>query len=200
MGKLKLASIVFAFAAVSLAVGAGAFSSVSADRGAEVAVVSDDQALLGVEEVDTTGVVDGGPFSVLELTDRGAGSMHVESVSVSSDSIDGPPIEVDSAEIDGSVDVRCARSAEGTPVTLTVAVTGDNVQITKHKDVTVTCNEPEPEPEVEFKGCGNVKTGDGVTVTGRKTNNSGKGNGGLTAVKINGTWHENPNECADNVG
>ncbi|SDG21103.1 hypothetical protein [Halorientalis regularis] len=49
MGRLKWASIVFACAAVSLAVGAGAFNSVSADRGVEVSVVEDEEAMLGIE-------------------------------------------------------------------------------------------------------------------------------------------------------
>lgn len=54
MGHLKLASVVLAFAAVSLAVGTGAFSAASADRGVEVAVVDDEQAMLGI---------DGGPHA-----------------------------------------------------------------------------------------------------------------------------------------
>ena len=49
MGRLNWVSIVFACAAVSLAVGAGAFSSVSADRGVEVSVVDDEEAMLGIE-------------------------------------------------------------------------------------------------------------------------------------------------------
>jgi hypothetical protein len=49
MGRLKWASLVFACAALSLAVGAGAFTSVSADRGVEVSVVDDDEAMLGIE-------------------------------------------------------------------------------------------------------------------------------------------------------
>jgi len=206
MGRLKWASLVFACAAVALAVGAGAFTSVSADRGVEVAVVDDDEALLGVEKDESTGVVDGEPFHLLELTNRAPGSMQVESVSVSAASGGDAPIKVgrENDEIDRTLHLEASctdkTASTGEDVTLTIAVTGDNVQITKHKDVMVTCNEPESEPEVEFNGCGNVKTGDGVTVTDRKTNNSGKGNGGLTAVKINGTWYENKNGCADNVG
>lgn len=51
MGRLKWASLVFACAAVALAVGAGAFSSVSADRGVEVNVVKDEEAMLGIDTV-----------------------------------------------------------------------------------------------------------------------------------------------------
>lgn len=52
MGRLKWTSIVFAFAAVSFAVGTGAFSSVSADRGVEVSVADDEDAMLGIVAAD----------------------------------------------------------------------------------------------------------------------------------------------------
>ena len=55
MAKSKIFALVLIFAAIGVAAGTGAFTTAEADRTAEVNVAGDANALLGIEQADSTG-------------------------------------------------------------------------------------------------------------------------------------------------
>ncbi|MFB6082661.1 MAG: hypothetical protein ABEJ94_00260 [Halorientalis sp.] len=154
MGRLKLASVVFAFAAVSLAVGTGAFSSVSADRGVEVAVVEDEEALLGIEggphafpngnedrELLTVTNRFAQPVTVtVEITDSGDGG-----VPTLKESDDEKEVVLDAGE-DDSIEWKIQCSSQGGKAdpqtetwTIDVSATGETVSVETTETVTIQC-------------------------------------------------------------
>jgi hypothetical protein len=152
MGHLKLASIVFAVAAVSLAVGTGALSSVSADRGVEISVADDDEALLGVTTVGSDAIQSDGSTrsrDIVRITNRFADSITVDTTVTDPG---GRPVLETARLDDGSLaageqatltaEIRCA-SGNSTSVetwTVHVTATGDGVSVETTTEVTVECS------------------------------------------------------------
>ena len=82
MNGRKFVSLVLAGAAVlTLAFGSGAFTSVSAERGVSVAVVSDENAYVGYESSDVV-VTDGESVDLVTVENRFAGEIAIEDVTV----------------------------------------------------------------------------------------------------------------------
>jgi hypothetical protein len=153
MTRNRLLAIALLVAMALVATGSGALTSVDAGREMSVSVVSDQRALLEIETAgdlsDRTGVVDGSPFTLLEVRDRFPTEVHVTDGRLTQD--DDPPIEIVSAEFGSGVRVECveATDADGESVTvqLTVASESGDVQVTKHsRDVRVVCEASESSP------------------------------------------------------
>lgn len=139
--RRKIVFGVLVVAIALLATGTGGFSSIEAERGVDVAVAEDEHALLGIEVAETEGTV-GNSFTLLKLFNNFDQDISVESVEAD----DKAPIDVQSATVNGAVTVECLSAVTSAEVDLTVSVTGDDVSITKYKDVEVTCNEATPTP------------------------------------------------------
>ena len=154
MGKLKLASIVFAFAAVSLVVGAGAFSSVSADRGVEVSVVDDDEAMLGIEDGPHAFPNGNEDRELLTVTNRFAQSVTVTAritdsgdggVPTLKDSTDRKTMTLDSGDT-GNFEWKVQCSAQGGKAnpqtetwTIDVLANGSAASVQTTQTVTIEC-------------------------------------------------------------
>ncbi|WP_267640724.1 hypothetical protein [Haloarchaeobius amylolyticus] len=135
MTRLKAVSIVLALAAATaLVYGTVGYSSVSAERGVEVSVVGDEQALVGYHAADRT-VTAGTTTRLVTVTDRTPVPVTVEVVRIEH----GPGVEVTSVSGPGSVgagkrgvvfgQVTCANETTA-DVSITVAVHGEGIDAT----------------------------------------------------------------------
>lgn len=145
--------------ALTLLVGTGSYSAVSADRGADIAVVPDEHAYLGIETEETTGTV-GESVHVLTLSDNFASDVDLDDVRIVDAVAPVTLIEPsDPQELEPStpVTVTCDGVGEG-EVTFEIAASGPGVTVEATKTVSMSC-EPQPiQPsDVTFHGCGNAE-------------------------------------------
>jgi hypothetical protein len=219
MRRRRIIALVALVVAVPLAAGTGSFSSVSVDRGVDVAVAEDSNAYLGIDDDPVEAYVGGESFTLLELTDRAAGDLHLESVSPHGDRV---AIVEEPTDIDESAAVRaqCREGVEGVAVTIEAA--SPHTRIVVDRTVPVECNQPEIET-VDFNGCesADLRTAEGtlyplsVTVEKRIYNPENDSTtthtaevddgtvssprGKLIAVNVDG-WVQNGKQCAQIKG
>lgn len=156
----RLALLGAVVALLALGIGSGSFTAMDADRGSNLDMVSDQQALLGVQVVQTEAAT-GETFTLLELTDRFEQDVDLDDVSIVGSApivlhTDGP------ADIGGvgdplAVEAECTETGDET-VTVRIEAGGGDVQVTKEKDVGVNCTSDETVAVyLKFNGCGSVK-------------------------------------------
>jgi hypothetical protein len=135
----RIAFVLAVFAAFLFVTGSGAFDAASTDRDMSVRVVDDEDAYLGITVQQTEGTLSGDAFALLSLEDNFRQDVSVDSVSIP----DEAPIRLDSASMDGPIEVNCTEASDegGEQVKLTIEVSGRNVEAVKNKQVTVTCIE-----------------------------------------------------------
>lgn len=169
MSLLKATSGVLAMLAVSLLVFGGAgFSQVAAERGLQVSVVPDDEALIGYESVADETVTDGETDALIEVTNRAPGDISVVDVSVDSQGtgdlsvdVDDYPTEISPGDSETvTAEIGCEEPTEAT-LAVTVEVSGEGLQAEIYGETRtfeLTC-EPPPEEQtgVRFTGQGNAK-------------------------------------------
>lgn len=158
----RLALLGAVVALLALGIGSGSFTAMDADRGSNLDMVSDQQALLGVQVVQTEAAT-GETFTLLELTDRFEQDVDLDDVSIVGSApivlhTDGP------ADIGGvgdplAVEAECTETGDET-VTVRIEAGGGDVQVTKEKDVGVNCSDGGT-LFLKFNGCGS-----GVKITG----------------------------------
>jgi hypothetical protein len=134
------------------AVGTSGYGSASVDRSFDIDVVDDQDALFGVQAVETSGVVGGPTFLLAVPVDNTGGSLTIRSATVSG------PVSVVEAGPTG-VAVACTAATAGSEhVTLRMVVDVGNVWITTFTDITLTCTDPASvSPPTVSDGAGNVE-------------------------------------------
>lgn len=156
----RLAFVLAATAVVLLVMGTGGFSAVTAERGVDARVVSDDRAYLGIEKENPEGIVYGEPVTILELTDRFADDVALTELDVQSPVVEletSTPTDVgESSPL--AVEVRCVDVSTSYTVDVTMVVEGSATTAQVTRAVSVTCIPPDVEDvvDVEFDGCGNA--------------------------------------------
>ena len=215
--RRRLLYLVAATLALSVIVGTGGFSAVSADRGVDVAVVPDEHAYLGIETVSTEATV-GESVDVLRLRDNFASDVDLEAVHLVDSSVpadlEGP---TGSAPLDdaASVSVSCDGVGEG-ELTFEITAEGTSAEVVATRTIPFSCTPSPIEPsDVTFIGCGNARIaghasqfplevtlfgyhGGGVTSTTATVTGSGGVTGGAGGQMIGleirgGTFVTNPN-------
>lgn len=171
MRYLKLASGLLAVVAVTvLVVGGAGFSQVSAERGLQVAVVSDDEALIGYDTPNKgETVTDGDTVTLVEVTNRVTSDISVEEVDVSGDE----EIQVDTEDYPTDISpgdpapVKAEITCENTDtevtdqLEVTVQVSGEAIEAQLYgetRSFELSCEPPiEEQTRVWFSGAGNAK-------------------------------------------
>ena len=156
VGRRSLVALAAAVLALTLVSGTGGFSSVAADRPVSVAVVDDDEALVGVEadRIDRCG----GNQRALTVSNRLGTDLHTVQATVLDDSSDvrgtvtGTPDGVgigDSGEItvrinpaaSASEDAGNGDAVDGT-IEIRLVVVGDGARVELTRSVPVECPSP----------------------------------------------------------
>ncbi|MFB6112799.1 MAG: hypothetical protein ABEJ58_01695 [Halodesulfurarchaeum sp.] len=171
MRPLRSLSYVLAVLAVlAIVMGGLGFSSVSAERGVQVAVVDDAEAFVGYQSEDVTDVKEGETIPLVKVTNRFETDVNVTEVVVKSGNpeqidvdVKSTPSNIDPGEsgtIRGRVD-QCEWSSSA-EITATVTVKGKGIRATLFgegetvdREFTVTCESPID--SVEFYGAGNAR-------------------------------------------
>jgi len=170
MRKLRVASVaLLVVASTGLVFGSMGFSSVAADRGVSVAVVDDDNALVGYDTANQTVTGDEG-VELVTVTNKLSSSASVTDVSVAPPN-DESEVEVRDIQTPGSIPTGESRTVDaavdcesGAAETLTVSVTveadGVTAEIsgdTATRSFEVACEDVEAHDRgVRFSGNGNV--------------------------------------------
>ena len=169
MSVLKKLSMSLAVIAVlSLVMGGLGFSSVSAERGVDIAVVDDEHAFVGYQSEDCEGVESGENITLVNVTNRFHTDVDVENVEVTSNNPDvsfkspTKPREIepgDSGIIEAEVDTCRPTSSAKVTATITVVGNGINATIfgegeTVDREFLVECKAPED--EVTFRSAKNA--------------------------------------------
>lgn len=147
MGVLKLTSGVLAVLAVSLLVVGGlGFTSVAAERGVDVAVVSDENAFVGYETNEIS-VSSGDRVDLVTVTNRLPGDIEVEEVTISGDegmtiaNVSEPAIPSgESRAVDGTISCQTPNT---TDIDVTISVAGNGVWVKlfgASRSFTVSCS------------------------------------------------------------
>lgn len=215
MNRRQIILIVMLAAAVSTAAGTGSFSAVNADRNVDVAVAADENAYLGIDVKSAEGYVGGESFTILELTDRFPGDLKLDSVTPYSDWV---TIVDEPTDIGDSTPVTARCTGVGEDVSVTIEAASSDSSVVVERTIPVDCDRPEV-ANIVFHGCGNavLKTADGspypvsitvekrvyhpgsdsTTTTTEEIDNGmvSPGDGKLLAVKVNGSWIKNENQC-----
>lgn len=153
---IRRSAVVLAVLAVLVVTSTGGLSTMTADRTAEVAVVPDDRAYLGVQTTDQSLAAGTREVAIVDLRNRLGADLTDVDVTVRGDDAT-PPLVVQGPDEPGSLGsghgetvtatVACNAGNTTTTETWTVSVTasGDGVSVTLDRPVTVTC-EPAPSP------------------------------------------------------
>lgn len=170
-GRALLVVVAAALTVVAI-VPTGGFTAASADRSVQVAVVSDDEALVGIDPAEPT--LDNGRHADVALLQvrNGFGEPVTVTASVARADRTGQPPTVRAVTGPGTLapgesgavtaDAVCAAARETGTVTVELAVAGDGVDVTMERDVEITC------------------TGDGRGVGGNETDGGGPPGDGTT--------------------
>jgi hypothetical protein len=154
---IRRSAVVLAALALLVVTGTGGLSTVTADRTAEVAVVPDDRAYLGVQTTDRSLVTGTHAVGIVDLRNRFGADLTDVDVTLRGDDAT-PPLVVQDVDEPGSLGsghsdtvtatVACDAGNTTTTETWTVSVTasGDGVSVALERPITVTC-EPAPSPD-----------------------------------------------------
>jgi hypothetical protein len=171
---------------VSLLVGSGGFSAVSADRGIGAAVAADERAYLGIQDrTPAEGTVAGEPITLLEVTDNFPEDVDLDSVQLT-DAEAPIALRSGSVELDPSGDVTatCTAPTDGTEtVSIRLRASGAGVETTLARQIAVDCSPEALEPaDVTFYGCGKAHVGapDATLDSGLDVTLIGVNGGGVT--------------------
>lgn len=163
MNTRKTLSLVLAvIAAIGLLVGSIGFGTVTAERGVNLGVASDDNAYIGYDTTDMA-VTDGDRVEIVTVTNRLHDDVSVTDVSVDAESLtfENPSEPTlapgEQAPIDGTVD--CQAGVTET-VEVTVSLEGGGVMASIYGDTLtrefeVSCERPAP--PARFTGAGNFE-------------------------------------------
>jgi hypothetical protein len=141
--------------ATSLLVGAGSFSTITADQGVDVDIAGDTSAYLGIEDRDPGQAIEDGPsVTVLALDDNFPADASVESATAP----DGAPVSVTSATLGGDVRVQCTRETNGdTAVDLSLVAGSAGTTVRTTETVSIACLPKIAPEDVTFDSkCRNV--------------------------------------------
>lgn len=162
--RLRYGALLALAVVVLLATSTGAYSS-TADRSATVDVVSDPDAYLGIT-TEQTAATSGEEFTLFELTNRFGTDLDTLDVTVAENGDDltlevtGAPSQLADGS-SGSVEANVTCDADASePVTVRIEASGEDVHVTKWKDVTVDCT------AVQVSA---TRTDDGSLFTGGQT-------------------------------
>ncbi|MUV90259.1 hypothetical protein GJ629_10440 [Halapricum sp. CBA1109] len=172
--------------AVSLLVGSGGFSAVSADRGVGAAVAADERAYLGIQDrTPAEGTVAGEPITLLEVTDNFPADVDLDSVRLT-DAQAPIALRSGSLELDPSGDVTatCTAPTDGTEtVSIRLRASGAGVEMALNRQIAVDCSPAALDPaDITFYGCGKAHVGapDATLDSGLDVTLVGVNGGGVT--------------------